>query len=64
MNALRGIFIPKSKQPASSQRERGLINVLPHVGLYVPVFKNRMNALARTADTVTDAAGQLWHEKR
>ncbi|MFZ6442256.1 amino acid ABC transporter substrate-binding protein, partial [Klebsiella pneumoniae] len=27
------------------------------VGLYVPVFKNRMNALARTADTVTDAAG-------
>ena len=26
-------------------------------GLYVPVFKNRMNALARTADTVTDAAG-------
>ena len=30
---------------------------MPHVGLYVPVFKNRMNALARTADTVTDAAG-------
>ncbi|CAH5998303.1 Cyclohexadienyl dehydratase, partial [Klebsiella pneumoniae] len=30
---------------------------LPHVGLYVPVFKNRMNALARAADTVTDAAG-------
>ncbi|CDL49191.1 Cyclohexadienyl dehydratase [Klebsiella pneumoniae ISC21] len=27
------------------------------VGLYVPVFKNRMNALARAADTVTDAAG-------
>lgn len=30
---------------------------MPHVGLYVPVFKNRMNALARAADTVTDAAG-------
>lgn len=38
MNALRGILL-KVKQPASSQRERGLINVLPHVGLYVPVFK-------------------------
>ncbi|STW12810.1 putative ABC-type amino acid transport/signal transduction systems periplasmic component [Klebsiella pneumoniae subsp. rhinoscleromatis] len=29
----------------------------PRRRVVCPVFKNRMNALARTADTVTDAAG-------
>ncbi len=39
MNALRGILLKVKTTSKLTARKRGLINVLPHVGLYVPVFK-------------------------